>query len=392
MSDSKIIGSATQAWPSVDDAKPSEEGGPIARKGFNYQDEIAVGFVLEMLADPQLVKIHFETHDDLVLVRATEIAGSLVAEFVQVKGGEPDKLWSVADLCSRKKQAVGSSIFEKSLGRDQHDEAAHFRIVTLRPVVALLQPLTFGRGAEARTLSCKEMIALKADLDGKIPGAKSKRGNGSDYWLDNCLWDARHDEKAVQTANMMRVYELTQAGGQPLLSEQLKVLLDDLRGLVKAAGDASWKPDKAKKILTREAVIKWWGERLVRLKEGASDKSGKKLTEKMGDASLTGSVVAMALDMRLDYARTVRTARYMEPEEAEQLQGRVKSAVQSLTASRSAGTLDLDGPAFHALCLERMDAINNTLPADQADRSAFLKGCLYDIADRCLLRFDRTGL
>ena len=161
-------------WPSIDAVAPSEEGGPIARKGFNYQDEIAVGFVLEMLANPQLVKIHFETHDDLVLVWDIG-APSLIAEFVQVKGAEADKLWSVADLCLRKKQAVGSSIFEKSLDRDQHAEIARFRIVTLRPVVSLLTPLTYKRGHEARALTCAEMVALKSHLDQRMPGLPQQR-------------------------------------------------------------------------------------------------------------------------------------------------------------------------------------------------------------------------
>lgn len=391
LSDNECVAADQEVWPSIDAAAPSEEGGPIARRGFSYQDEIAVGFVLEMLANPQLVKIHFETHDDLVLVWDIG-APPLIAEFVQVKGGEADKLWSVAALCHRKKQAVGSSIFEKSLDRDQHDETARFRIVTLRPVATLLTPLTYERGLEARALNCKEMVALKADLDGRMPGVLSKRGNGTGYWLDNCLWDARHDELAVKTQNKFRLFEIMQAAGYPPLSEQLDLLLDELRKLVKSAGDAKWKPDKAKKILTREALLLLWDSYLAKLKDGAIRPAGGKLSEKMNDASLTGTVVAMALDLRLDYARAVRTSRYMQPNEADQLQGRVKSEVQTLSAKRAAGTLDLDGPAFHALCIDRMDAINASLPPDQGDRSAFLKGCMYDIADRCLLRFDRTGL
>jgi|GEM_PF-1002239 len=380
-----------EVWPSIDAVAPSEEGGPIARKGFNYQDEIAVGFVLEMLANPQLVKVHFETHDDLILVWDIG-APPLIAEFVQVKGAEDDKLWSVADLCLRKKRAVGSSIFEKSLDRDQHDETARFRIVTLRPVVSLLTPLTYERGLEARALSCKGMVALQSDLDGRMPGLQSKRGHGTSYWLDNCHWDVRHDELAVKRQNKIRLFEIMHADGRPLLSEHLDILLDELRKLVKAAGDALWKPDKTKKILTREGFLALWDTWLAKLKGVAIQPSGGKLTEKMNDASLTGTLVAMALDMRLDYARFVRTSRYMQPDEADHLQGRVKSEVQTLSAKRAAGTLDLDGPAFHSLCMDRMDAINASLPPDQGDRSAFLKGCMYDIADRCLLRFDRTGL
>lgn len=391
LSESELFKADEEVWPSIDAAAPFEEGGPNARTGFNYQDEIAVGFVLEMLANPQLVKIHFETHDDLVLVWDFG-AHPRIAEFVQVKASEEDKLWSVADLCFRKKKAVGASIFEKSLDRDRHDETARFRIVTLRPVVSDLKPLTYERGHEARALSCDEMVALKSDIETRMPGVLSNRGHGAGYWLDNCIWDERHDAPTVKENNKVRLLKIMMATGQPLLWEQLDLLLDELRRLVKLAGDAKWKPDKDKKILTREAFLSMWDACLAKLKEGASQRSGGKLAAKMNDATLTGTVVEMAIDMRLDYARFARTARYMQPEEAEQLQGRVKSEVQTLSAKRAAGTIDLDGPAFHALCIERMDEINNALPPDQGDRSAFLKGCMYDIADRCLLRFDRTGL
>jgi len=41
---------------------------------------------------------------------------------------------------------VGTSIFETSPGRDEHDEVAAFRIVTLRPVVSDLTPLAHTLG------------------------------------------------------------------------------------------------------------------------------------------------------------------------------------------------------------------------------------------------------
>jgi hypothetical protein len=127
--------SKTEAvWPSVDDdAAPEEQGGPTARAGFNYQDEIAAGFLIEMLETPALVRVHCETHDDILLVWSVVHAEIAVAEFVQVKSGEPDKLWSVADLCRREKGAAGSSLFEQSLGRDKHRETSRFRVVTVRP-------------------------------------------------------------------------------------------------------------------------------------------------------------------------------------------------------------------------------------------------------------------
>lgn len=95
-------------WPSIDDARPVEEGGPIARTGFSYQDEIAVSFLLDMLECPDIEKIHCETHDDILVVRTNVGAPERIAEFVQVKAGEPDQLWSVAILCQRKKGKAGT--------------------------------------------------------------------------------------------------------------------------------------------------------------------------------------------------------------------------------------------------------------------------------------------
>jgi hypothetical protein len=381
-----------EVWPSVDSIAPEEQGGPVARQGFSYQDEIAVGFLLDMIEDARLAKIHFESHDDLVLIWSPLVGAQLTAEFVQVKAEAPDKLWSVADICQRKKKdAVGTSIFEISLGRDRHEEVSNFRMVTLRPIVSDLAPLTYVFGQEGRKSDCEGMVALKADLDGRFPGLKSKKKNDCGYWLENCRWDVRHDIKTVRKANTLRVFELAQAAGQSLLLEQINVLLDEIRAWVKAAGDAKWIPDKAKKIVRRADALEWWTARLLKLAQ-IDAPSGGALAEKMKLANLPSALVAMAVDLRRGYAAKVRTATYMPPEEADDLQERVKSTAQSLSANLAAGTLDLDGPQFHALCLKEMDALNAARPSGAKDQAAFLKGCLYDIADRCLLRFDRSAL
>src|SRR5580658_5295552 len=151
---------------SVDDVAPVEEGGPIARSGFNYQDELGVGFLLDMVEDSGIVKIHFETHDDIVLVR---LAGSTtVAEFIQVKGGQINRLWSVADLCARDK-GEGSSILEKSLARDEHREESRFRIVTSRAIKNELKPLSFPPGAPGRQADNPGMVALLKALQKRCP-------------------------------------------------------------------------------------------------------------------------------------------------------------------------------------------------------------------------------
>src|SRR3569623_836591 len=106
----------------------------------------------------------------------------------------------------------------------------------------------------------------------------------------------------------------------------------------------------------------------------------------MADARLPDELINLALEMRRDYAAEVRTPRYMEGDRIADLQARVKSEALSLRASLVAGELDLSGAEFHSLCLARMSEIG-TSTEEQVDVSGFVKGCLYDIAERCLMRF-----
>lgn len=377
------------SWPSVDEIKPPEEGGPNARIGFNYQDEIAVSFLIRMLEDPSILKVHCETHDDILVVRTVGASTARIAEFVQVKAAELDKLWSPADLCARTKSKIGTSLLEKSLARDTHQELSRFRIVTLRPVTAQLEFLTFPLMAVGREPSGKGFAALKARIEKQFPGLKSAKGNGAAFWIENCFWDQRHDEKTVRMDNLLRVLRLSAKDGRQLLPEPADVLLDDLRFIAKAAGAAKWEPDRDKKIIHRQWLIEWWTHKLDELTNGATAPSGGKLKMKMEAASLPADVIDLATDLRRRYAEQLRTSRYADSGEREHVLDRVKSEAMSLRARLVAGHLDLNGSQFHALCLDRMDSINADRPEGTADQSAFLKGCLYDIADRCLLRFER---
>lgn len=391
MNDATLSDVEATSWPSVDDTKPGEEGGPAARSGFNYQDEIAVSFLIEMLETASLLKVHCETHDDVLLVRALNDSDRRLAEYVQVKASEPDKLWSIADLCQRKKATLGTSIFEKSLARDRHEEESRFRLVTLRPVTTALKMLTFPHGAPGRDLAGERFRTLCADLDERFPGLKSGKGNGVAFWLEHCYWDERHNEEAVRKDNLLRLLRLGVKEGQPLLPEAADVLLDELRHWAKTSGDAKWEPDRDKKIILRATLRDWWERRTREVAEGGAAASGSKLVTKMKDAGLPDELIALAVDMRRAYGAESRTSRYLEPEEGERLQSRVKSEIISLRARFVADQIDLDGAGFHSLCLDRMDAVNAERDVGTEDRSAFLKGCMYDIADRCLLRFARPG-
>ena len=125
------------ARPPLRSLTPTDFGGGIARQGFAYQDHAAVQFCLMLLEAPSLKEVWCETYDDIVLI--WDVDGKEIAEFVQVKGELLDQLWTVAKLCARVKSPThpngeGTSIFEKSLNRDNCDETTQFRLVTARDV------------------------------------------------------------------------------------------------------------------------------------------------------------------------------------------------------------------------------------------------------------------
>lgn len=274
-----------------------------------------------------------------------------------------------------------------SLARDKYSENTSFRLVTLRPVVSDLKILTFQRHGAGREVRGDGFTTLQGQLDSRFPELKSPKGNGIAYWIENCLWDERHSAGAVRDSNLVRLMRMSLKAGRPLLPEPAEVLLEELRSWAKSAGAARWDPDRDRKIITRDVLHEWYLGRTNELIGGSRLASGGKLAEKMTEAGLPGEVIQLAVEMRRDYAATTRISRYSEPDHLERLQARVKSEMISLRSRLVAGQLGLDGAGFHAVCLDRLDAVNAELAGGSEDRSAYLKGCMYDIADRCLLRF-----
>lgn len=384
---------AVADFPSVDDAKPSEDGGPTARIGFSYQDHVTVGLALDMLADPKVIKLHCETHDDVIIVSVgddeADETSVTIAEYVQIKGGGAESLYSVANLCSRESGKPGTSLFETSIGRDKHREVSRFRLITNRAVKNELDVLTFPLGAPGRGADGARIKALVADIATRIPQAASAKGNGVEYWCANCRWDVLGEQKNVRDANLRAILKLAHNVGWKIVYEQAETLLTELLTWVKAAGEAKWEPDRDKKIMLRRDLLAWWERRRRELVDGASEVAGGKLKSKLEDIGAEDTQIAMAVELRLRYGAEVRTPRYMEDKQIERLQVLVRSKMATLRSSYVAGEIDPSGQAFHALCLKEMDQAGATEPAGGADTTGFLKGCMYDITDRCLHRFSR---
>jgi hypothetical protein len=369
-------------WPSIGDHHPHEEGGPTARAGLSYQDEVVVGIFLDMIEDASIQKVHCETHDDIVVIRLVDAAD--IVEYVQVKSNEPDALWSVANLCSK----GVDSVCAKSLARDEHKEMSRFRVVTLREVNSELKLLTYPCYGPGRETTCDAFLTVSESIKSKLPDLKSPKNNDIDYWLEHCRWDVRHDQHTIRQGNIYRVLKIAASIGVFILPEQGETIENELRSWAYDAGRAFWIPDKARKIISRAELLSWWTAKLDAVANGPIV-SGLKLSEKMDEASLSEDQIKMALELRRDYAQMVRTPQYMSESDVQILQRRVKSELATLRAGQMAGEVPADGAVFHSLCLQKMDALNQDVNESSGDQSAFLKGCMYDIADRCLHRFAR---
>jgi hypothetical protein len=367
--------------PSVHDAKPSEEGGAVARAGFNYQDEIAVSILLEMLESDDAEYVHCETHDDAVIIYCDG-----TVECVQVKSNNSTSLWTVANVTQRTGGKAGTSIYERSLARDAVLESMSFRLVTLRDVAPELRFLKFPLGKPGREPGHKNVVALCSSLDKKCPKAISPKGNGSSYWVDKCRWDVRESERSIADQNLLRAYQFSAKLGNPVLPEPLAGLLDELRKKVRDAGSAKWEPDREAKIFRRTSLLAWFKQRLADIESSTIGASGGKLQEKMSAAGLSRDLIRLAADMRRRYSEEVRAPRYMKADDIEPLQRHVRARVLTLQAKREADELGcIEDTKFHSMCVS---SASQVCPQSD-DQKEFLLGCMYDISDRCLLRFTR---
>lgn len=377
-----------KSLPSVCEKHPDDQGGPIARQGFSYQDDVAVGFLLDMVDHENLLEVHCETQDDILLL--WEGSPERTAEYIQVKAGNRNKLWSVADARQRKSaKAVGTSLFEKSLLRDCCRENSKFRIVTQTAIVPELAILSYP--TENRPAQAEKIKTVRNALTAGRPKTRSKKGNDATFWLNNCVWEVRHDPKALTNAILLRIMQLSVSGGYPLLPDQGLLLLEELRAKVKKASDALWDPDPKVKMFVRGEMLAWWKKRIAELHSGATTQSSGKLREKMQDAGIDETQIRLAIELRREYASIVRTRKYMADYELKALQQNVKAELVQLQSRLFGGDLKLDGKSFHLKCLANLDGLDVARKLGTASRKGFMVGCMYDITDRCLHRFNRNS-
>lgn len=352
---------------SIFDARPVEAGGVLARRGFLFQDEVAAGFVIRMLADPACVEVQCETADDCTRVLQRDADTTL--ELVQAKSGEPVQLWTVASITS----PAGASIVDGFLERDSFKERAQFRAVTVRQIHPELAPLRLRRGSALRLAAVSDESRLAEAIGSRVSRVSMNEVDGRG-WVALTEWDERSLD-AVHNENVLLLDRF-------LLQEDLTLLPDQVDAVygavVEAVIAAALSPDYEEKRMKRAELIE-----LVRdLAATAVAREGgeSRLQTKMRKAQIDEADIETAIFLRTEYLNRVRSRGYQSADDAARTSRDVSVELMALRLQR---TME-DGPTFHRLCFDRM----TSMALGDVDQRAHLLGAMYDVTSRCMHRFE----
>lgn len=375
---------------SIHDLTPLEMGGPIARKGFEFQDHVAVTYCLEMLKQESLKAVWCETHDDITLIWAE--SGVEWVEFIQVKSDQPDQLWSISLLCSRERTkanptGAGTSIFEKSLARDRCAEECRFRLVTSRDVKTELKLLSYPLNSVLRMSNTKTMSELEKQISDKVSNVISVNGRGVKFWLSRALWEVRESESALKNHNMLLLDEIIWNEGVSLAPDQREAVYLKLLRRVQEASLADWSTRAQEKKLNRLELLTWIQKTIAETQHPVTVGGGNKLREKMEASGISEDSILSAFEQREFYRREFLNRNYLSLSDLHLVSAEVKAMLLELRTELDTGTIQESGDKFHERCLHRLEQMRENWHGGLQPPLAVLQGCMYDITNRCLHRF-----
>ena len=377
--------------PSIHDLPPLERGGVEARKGFELQDHVAVGFLIDLLTTSELQEVWCETHDDITLIWLRSTQQEI--EFVQVKNLSLNQLWSVAKLTDRdrkEKQTVsGSSILERSLANDRCNEPCRFRLVTTLPPKGDLDFLRLPFDAPDRIAKTAEIARLAADLDARIEKYRSKNGNGPEFWINRTMWDVHQSFESLSSCNRLVLQKVVFAMGITLFPDQLDELYAAFLTLARDAAVSDWGHDPTKKKICKDCLTKWLDTQLESRRHPPAS-AGTALRGRLEKAGIIDGDIRACLESRQRYLIERYRPQYLKLADLTYVEAEVAAVLHSLRAKLDAEELADNGIAFHAFCLKALEQLQSTLPVSGVPLS-ILHGCMYNIADRCIHRFRRAS-
>ena len=377
---------------SIHDLAPLETGGVQNRTGIDVQDHVAASFCLHMWGEAALKAVWCETQDDIALI--WDLSGVETVEFVQVKNNQLDQLWSMAELCKPDGASVkkdGTSIFERSLAYDRCKEPCSFRIITSRPMNNLLEILQYAVNSEARRAPCPGLEALHAEFAKRDNAQKFRSANNNSYvfWLSRTVWQVVHEKEAVRAKNLIALSKVVESLGELIVHDHLNELYEKLVRKVYNAALAGNEQNRAAKKILRGDFISWLRNAVQAIVHPLV-MGGGKARKKMKDAGIAPETIKSALEEKTSYRQEKLTQKYLKLEDQRRVELEVQAVLHSLKADLDAGMLTDSGTQFHARCLTALETIRTEFPEGVRPSRAFVQGCMYGMADRCVHRFTKA--
>lgn len=366
---------------SIRSISPIEQGGVRARQGFQFQDHIAAGFLLDIVVDQSLKEVWCEVHDDLTLLWEHG-SGPIEVEFVQAKSNELNQLWTPARLCEREGAKKGTSIFERSLANDRAFlEDRKFRLVLAQNVRSELSPLKASRSAQSRAKPDPSVAALAKDWPQHVREFRSPMGNDVGFWLERLRIHTR-GEVEVEHASILKLQRCAESFGLFLMQDQLEECYRKIVGLAASAATRKRSPQ-----LRRDDVLDFIQSTCERAADAASRSPSQRLAEKFEAAGLPKDSASDAEELRRSYRHSALEGAYLDLSHGRRVEVGVRAALHKLRAALDAGTVDESGPEFLHRCVTEIVSLRT----EQDPPLEFFFGAMYEQTHRCTHRFVRAA-
>lgn len=371
--------------PSIHDSVKTEEGGPIARKGFAYQDAYAVRVCLQMMGDNSINSVWCEQYDDIAVIRSNN--GNEIVEFCQVKDVQHDQFWSKALLCSRP-QGVGSSLLEVSLSRDIFQEHCTFRLVTSCDLKEELKILALPLEHPDRAFGTEAFEAICTHCNSKLAGENCLPGSNVTHWMARVVWETP-SLQFLDSSNLNLIQKVLESLGFTPAWQTCQDVYQKLQCYVKDAGELQWKDREGRKIgrTTLEALLRKFADPYPDMQ------SAEKLQNKLQAANLDSTYIQSAFELRNTFRRQFRESTILDQINRDKLQSTILFRLGRLRRQLDSNELNDTPSGFHDRCVAEVESISAlpefshlTLP------EGFFEGCMYDISGRCGHRYTKAGL
>ena len=326
--------------------------------------------------------------DDITIIR--RVGESEVVEFVQVKATDAEQLWSIAQLCSRDGQVIGTSILEKSLANDRCEEACSFHMVTTLGLRNELEPLSYPVDEAPRLAA---IPAVKSKLVGRLPEYLSPNGHNAGWWAERARWSVMHGSNAVSDFNRHLLTKIIESTEFSLFSDQIEKVYELLLQRIAKASAADKQVTRDAGKIRQGELRSWLEDRIRECYDSAHNSGSGLLKTKLNAAGLDDDAIAAASELRRLYRAKTLDVSYLDLDDMRSWENGVRGVLNRLRASLDTGALSDSGVQFHARALGELQRLARDPSRGQpAPPDEFLQGCMYHITSLCQHRFVRAEI